>query len=70
MFPQMHQKLKNRDVHQVVGFEKEFPPYTSFIVNRLIINSHERVIPDWDTRKIRGLPFEIKTATKFQSVLW
>ena len=28
-----------------------------FIVNRLVMNSHERVIPDWDNRKIRRLFF-------------
>ena len=39
--------------------------YCLIIVNRLIINSHERVIPDWDIRKIRGLFFEIKTRPNF-----
>ena len=36
-----------------------------FIVDRLIINSHERVIPDWDIRKIRRLFFEIETRPNF-----
>ena len=36
-----------------------------FIANRLIINSDERVIPDWDIRKIRRLFFEIETRPNF-----
>ena len=36
-----------------------------FIVDRLIINSHERVIPGWDIRKIRRLFFEIETRPNF-----
>ena len=36
-----------------------------FIVDRLIVNLHERVIPDWDIRKIRRLFFEIETQPNF-----
>ena len=32
-----------------------------FMLHRLIINSHERVMPDWNIREVRGLFFEIKT---------
>ena len=40
-----------------------------FIVDRLIINSHERVIPDWDIRKIRRLFFEIETGPNFNQFI-
>ena len=36
-----------------------------FIVNRLIINSHKRVMPDWNIGEIRGLFFKIKTRPDF-----
>ena len=65
MFPLRHQKLKNGNFHGVSGFESEFPPYTNFIVNRLIINSHERVMPDWNIIEIKGLFFEFKTRRNF-----